>query len=217
MDGWDPVKREDGESTIGIWCSACQKQYSKQTVYDAHLKSKKHTKAVERQAANGAGAKPDDPNGSTMSTTNGTNGRVNEIRSKFRTAAKLTHLITTLLRPLSTILTDTKSNVERRFSLTARERELELEEAAKPTIAPPANGNQITGQEEEEEEEKIYNPLKLPLGWDGKPIPYWLYKLHGLGVEYRCEICSDHVYMGRKNFDRHFQVCEAFLLVKHID
>jgi len=39
--------------------------------------------------------------------------------------------------------------------------------------------------------------LKLPMGWDGKPIPYWLYKLHGLGVEYRCEICSDHVYMGR--------------------
>ena len=51
--------------------------------------------------------------------------------------------------------------------------------------------------EKEEEEERIYNPLKLPLGWDGKPIPYWLYKLHGLGVEYRCEICSDHVYMGR--------------------
>ena len=20
-----------------------------------------------------------------------------------------------------------------------------------------------------------------PVGWDGKPIPYWLYKLHGLG------------------------------------
>ena len=59
--------------------------------------------------------------------------------------------------------------------------------------------------EEPEEEERIYNPLKLPLGWDGKPIPFWLYKLHGLGVEYRCEICSDQVYMGRKNFERHFQ------------
>ena len=43
------------------------------------------------------------------------------------------------------------------------------------------------GEEEEEEEEDddgpLYNPLNLPLGWDGKPIPYWLYKLHGLGVE----------------------------------
>lgn len=32
----------------------------------------------------------------------------------------------------------------------------------------------------DEEEDFIYNPLKLPMGWDGKPIPYWLYKLHGL-------------------------------------
>lgn len=90
------------------------------------------------------------------------------------------------------MLNETKSNVERKFSLTAREREQELQEKAQPAPA-PADG----AQEEEEEEERIYNPLKLPLGWDGKPIPYWLYKLHGLGVEYRCEICSDHVYMGR--------------------
>ena len=62
----------------------------------------------------------------------------------------------------------------------------------------PANKSEANAEgEEEEEEERIYNPLKLPLGWDGKPIPYWLYMLHGLGVEYRCEICSDHVYMGR--------------------
>ena len=47
--------------------------------------------------------------------------------------------------------------------------------------------------------------MKLPLGWDGKPIPYWLFKLHGLGVEYSCEICGNHVYKGRKAFDKHFQ------------
>lgn len=35
--------------------------------------------------------------------------------------------------------------------------------------------------ESDEEDQAIYNPLKLPMGWDGKPIPYWLYKLHGLG------------------------------------
>ena len=51
--------------------------------------------------------------------------------------------------------------------------------------------------DDDDDDERIYNPLKLPLGWDGKPIPYWLYKLHGLGVEYRCEICSDFVYQGR--------------------
>lgn len=112
-------------------------------------------------------------------------------------------------------LSETKSNVERRFSLTAREREQELiEQRTKPT-GPPPKTNEDGAPEEEEEEERIYNPLKLPLGWDGKPIPYWLYKLHGLGVEYRCEICSDHVYMGRKNFDRHFQVSLSFKLRTH--
>ena len=101
-----------------------------------------------------------------------------------------------LLAELTSTLNDTKANVERRFSLTAREREQELLERSKP-VAPPANTGENGAGEEEEEEERIYNPLKLPLGWDGKPIPYWLYKLHGLGVEYKCEICSDHIYMGR--------------------
>lgn len=50
----------------------------------------------------------------------------------------------------------------------------------------------------------IYNPRNLPLGWDGKPIPYWLYQLHGLNVEYKCEICGNFSYFGRRNFERHF-------------
>ena len=44
-----------------------------------------------------------------------------------------------------------------------------------------------------------------PVGWDGKPIPYWLYKLHGLGIEYKCEICGNTSYFGRRSFERHFQ------------
>jgi hypothetical protein len=44
-----------------------------------------------------------------------------------------------------------------------------------------------------------------PPGWDGKPIPYWLYKLHGLGVEYKCEICGNASYWGRKAYEKHFQ------------
>lgn len=73
--------------------------------------------------------------------------------------------------------------------------------------------------EEEEEEEDVdefvvededtnipYNPKNLPLGWDGKPIPYWLYKLHGLNIPYTCEICGNQVYKGPKTFQRHFTV-----------
>jgi len=48
----------------------------------------------------------------------------------------------------------------------------------------------------DDEEKPTYNPLNLPLGWDGKPIPFWLYKLHGLGVEFKCEICGNESYWG---------------------
>ncbi len=36
---------------------------------------------------------------------------------------------------------------------------------------------------DDDDDAPVYNPLNIPLGWDGKPIPYWLYKLHGLGIE----------------------------------
>jgi splicing factor 3A subunit 3 len=146
-------------------------------------------KATANQAKEGTPSA--NPNGVTPPTAP-TNTESTQ-KTRIRTSALNTYLVTSLLKALVSILNDTKSNVERRFSLTAREREQELMEQAraKPVVKAEA------GEEEEEEEERIYNPLKLPLGWDGKPIPYWLYKLHGLGVEYRCEICSDHVYMGR--------------------
>lgn len=177
--------------------------YAKQTVYDAHLKSKKHIKAAAHQDASKVSA-----DASSTPKTNGHASLPPHRYSKHYKAALTSHLIIDIINPLIPTIAETKSNVERRFALTAREREMEAEE---PDMANAQNAAQPTTtaapvEEEAEEEERIYNPLKLPLGWDGKPIPYWLYKLHGLGVEYRCEICSDAVYMGRKNFERHFQV-----------
>jgi len=94
-------------------------------------------------------------------------------------------------------IVNTKSFVEKKLSLSAPERlaELELEE----------NGA-VEEEEEEEEEEPVRMTIEnYPIGWDGKPIPYWLYKLHGLGIEYKCEICGNTSYFGRKAFEKHFQ------------
>lgn len=67
--------------------------------------------------------------------------------------------------------------------------------------------NTIDLVEIEDEEEPVRMTIKdYPIGWDGKPIPYWLYKLHGLGIEYKCEICGNASYFGRKAFEKHFQV-----------
>ncbi|ETN78330.1 splicing factor 3A subunit 3 family protein [Necator americanus] len=85
----------------------------------------------------------------------------------------------------------TRENVERKQARAAGEMEDDEEE-------PPVESD------EEEDDGIPYNPKNLPLGWDGKPIPYWLYKLHGLNISYSCEICGNQVYKGPKAFQKHF-------------
>lgn len=65
--------------------------------------------------------------------------------------------------------------------------------------------NEIISKINPEKDQKIYNPKKIPLGLDGKPIPYWLFKLNNLDKELKCEICGNMAYYGRKAFDMHFQ------------
>ncbi|KAL8171503.1 hypothetical protein V2J09_023307 [Rumex salicifolius] len=88
----------------------------------------------------------------------------------------------------------TKENAEKKQALTYEEMEAERDEEEVQADT-----------ESDDEDQQIYNPLKLPMGWDGKPIPYWLYKLHGLGQELKCEICGNHSYWGRRAFERHFK------------
>lgn len=58
--------------------------------------------------------------------------------------------------------------------------------------------------DDEEEEGGFYNPLNLPMGVDGKPIPYWLFKLHGLGQVCSKSLldhqCYNNTYMDYSNF-----------------
>ncbi|KAI3990590.1 hypothetical protein MKX01_022890 [Papaver californicum] len=99
-----------------------------------------------------------------------------------------------LCEMLHETIEQTKENVQKKQALTVDEREKELEEE-----------EEQVDSESDDDEQQIYNPLKLPMGWDGKPIPYWLYKLHGLGQEFKCEICGTHSYWGRRAFERHFK------------
>jgi splicing factor 3A subunit 3 len=106
-------------------------------------------------------------------------------------------IVTKLCEMLGDQLDSTKSNIEKKQSRTFQEVQEELD----------AMETEIIDDESEEEDEDapIYNPLNLPLGWDGKPIPFWLYKLHGLNIEYKCEICGNYAYWGPRAYERHFQ------------
>jgi len=92
----------------------------------------------------------------------------------------------------------TKTQVQKKQSRTQEELAAEMENEM--------GDEEPESEESEEEGEKpIYNPKKVPLDWTGKPIPYWLYKLHGLNIEYKCEICGNYSYWGPRAFERHFQ------------
>lgn len=194
--------------------------YSKETVYNAHLTSKKHVKAAAAlENGNGNAQAAPETNGNGAASTSTSKNRDAE-RSHY--LARLEAMIQALTSSswLAPIRGDTKSNVERKAALTDKERMQELQDMEKREAEEAAKAHadgskrQKDAEEMDVEEEKIYNPLKLPLGWDGKPIPFvcfsvdpfftrkdfctdlgsavqWLYKLHGLGVEYECEICSN--------------------------
>ena len=98
----------------------------------------------------------------------------------------------------------TLENIERRQARTVDEREKEGEEDAAGGGGGAGGGGD---SDDDAKEEAPYNPKDVPLGWDGKPIPYWLYKLHGLNLYFNCEICGNATYRGPLAFQRHFTVC----------
>ncbi|KAE8362668.1 hypothetical protein BDV27DRAFT_15985 [Aspergillus caelatus] len=200
VPGWSDEAAQNGPqgpqtegSGEGIWCAACEKEFKNENVYKNHLTGKKHIRAAEAKKASGdSGEKP--------ATANGVSAVAS--RLKERAVAEREHRVRSLAKVLDAERQATRINVERKQGMTERERQMELE--ALLAESENAGGDRAGDQSDDDGDDRIYNPLKLPLAWDGKPIPYWLYKLHGLGVEYPCEICGNFVYMGRRAFDKHF-------------
>lgn len=188
---------KESKPNQNLFCAPCDKLFTNPSVFEAHFKGKKHLKALE-----------------TFKLSNDDENDLSNAREKLFEQSKANlikkqrieykeHVISLYGDLLKEVKETTKGNVERRQALTPEERstaeaESELEdEENNHEIDESPNGNEL-------EDGRIYNPLKLPLDWDGKPIPFWLWKLHGLGVPYTCEICGNFVYMGRRAFDQHF-------------
>ncbi|OJJ49018.1 hypothetical protein ASPZODRAFT_129391 [Penicilliopsis zonata CBS 506.65] len=201
VPGWSEEKPESAQqgpqtegTGEGIWCADCAREFKNENVYKNHLTGKKHIRAAEARKASG------DATGAPSQSTGATSMAH---RLKERAVAEREHRVRSLAKALQPEREATRVNVERKQGMTERERQMELEALLAESEQPFGDGRG-NDQSDDEGEDKIYNPLKLPLAWDGKPIPYWLYKLHGLGVEYSCEVCGNFVYMGRRAFDKHF-------------
>lgn len=101
-------------------------------------------------------------------------------------------------------LTSTQTLIERRQAFTSQERIEEnkyLDQMYNAPTYSPAEDEQ-TPQEDESATANIMS--SMPVGPDGVPMPFWLYKLQGLDVNYTCEICSNETFQGRRAFQRHF-------------
>lgn len=193
-DSNGPMTEGTGE---GVWCADCEKEFKNDNVYKAHLTGKKHIKNAE---ARKAGANGD----ATIANGTAVVPPTSAQRLKEKAIASREHRIRSLANAMKTERENTRVNVERKAGMTDRERQQELAALYEEDQVMTNGGYGHDGEEDDDDEEKVYNPLKLPLAWDGKPIPFWLYKLHGLGVEFPCEICGNYVYMGRRAFEKHF-------------
>eukprot|EP01102_Stenamoeba_stenopodia_P015481 TRINITY_DN5281_c0_g1_i1.p1 TRINITY_DN5281_c0_g1~~TRINITY_DN5281_c0_g1_i1.p1 ORF type:complete len:405 (+),score=115.52 TRINITY_DN5281_c0_g1_i1:184-1398(+) len=169
---WDLPEgtKKESDDKDPLYCEYCKRMFAKSTVFDGHLKGKKHIQAKEKV----------------------TNERNQRRKQAFHQEYKVTRLAEVLEDVVSATIDNIVKKQARNFTENAAE--LEEEEEA-----------DVQSDEEEDEEEPVMRIRNYPVGWDGKPIPYWLYKLHGLGVEYKCEICGNTSYWGRRNFERHFQ------------
>ena len=140
------------ESTEGVWCADCRKEFKNENVYNAHLAGKKHIKAAQAKESSITAEK----------TTTDSPDRLKE-----RAIANREYRISSLASVLSSVRSATRINVERRQGMTERERQQELDAlfAESNDFVPAGGGDSDDGSDSEE---KIYNPLKLPLAWDGK-------------------------------------------------
>lgn len=227
-EGWASLVAERATKE-SVYCVTCERSFATRSVYQAHLSGRKHQRAEREKQHGSTTDKKVDDNPRESNHSSSSQGRPVEGRmyhhdqqpapsnqpqqsevAKNSTTYKLAlkeHLITISAELLGTVREETRANVERKQSRTFEEREedLALAEGAEG-LPSPVEATTITASMDDEgdEDNRIYNPLNLPLDWDGKPIPYWLWKLHGLGVRYPCEICGNHVYMGKRAFDQHF-------------
>jgi splicing factor 3A subunit 3 len=195
ITGWfekedDSSAEFSSASADPLFCQACKKGFAKETVFQSHLSGKKHKAAVEAGAGAAAAAGRGDAAAAGGAASQTSPRRIAEIEEYIFRFAEL----------LRSQINDTISQIEKKQTRTPEEIAKEQEDADKEH----GQVTVIESSSDDDEDKPIYNPLNLPLGWDGKPIPFWLYKLHGLNIEYKCEICGGYGYWGPRAWERHF-------------
>lgn len=174
-----PIKHDISSSKL--FCVACGKNFANASVFENHIDGKNHKKNFDK-------------------------------RKEFYLAEFKTKKLLNILRE---VFHNTKSFTERKLAFSVDERREELERITKIYTAPVYGANEeekdLSEMEEGSSKESSTNnslldgSFDMPLGPDGMPMPFWLYKLQGLDVQYTCEICSNKQFQGRRAYEKHFR------------
>jgi hypothetical protein len=182
IPGWQqPTNKEK------LFCLPTNRLFNNEAVMKSHMAGKEYKKRVELTQKLGF-----EEQKKLVTASEEEDKRIASLESR---AAKWRDL-------MSDTISETVQYLQKKQSQTKEEMDADKDGDSDEDMD---DGLDVSGDEMNEDEERpIYNPLNLPLGWDGKPIPFWLYKLHGLGIEYKCEICGNYSYWGRRAYERHF-------------
>ena len=172
----------EDKKEIELYCNICKKSFAKKTLMDAHMSSKKHLKKVEF-------SKNQKKNGNTLLE----NKEKNKNEEILRDINYYEYQIIRYKDILQNIIDNTIGQIRKKQTMNREELEADR------------MNEQKSKKVDTEDKKKLFNPKNIPIDWDGKPLPYWLYKVHGLGVEHKCEICGGASYWGRRAFEHHFQ------------
>ncbi|KAK1940393.1 putative splicing factor 3a protein [Babesia divergens] len=191
-NGNRPAHWKEYTENMELYLKPVDKLFASKGVFQSFQNGKKYKKLVETFAKKTAAELEEHSESS---------------RSHDKSLAYMEFMIYRYKQFMATTIEKTIEFIEKRESRTSKE--LEASQSLALQILEAVGTDKQVDIDEvssgEEDEQPIYNPLNLPLGWDGKPIPFWLYKLHGLGQEFKCEICGNYSYWGRKAFENHFQ------------
>ena len=186
IDNYFDVNDNDKE-TETYFCEACQHEFTNHNTYQSHFKGKKHQKNASN--VNNLLAKLDGP-AETQNVAEAPNGKRTGKKTSRKYKLARSEYICVAYKELLEEEFENALNIVR-YKQTAE-------------TGYDDNASIKSATEEEEDENKAYGSKNMPIGWDGKPIPMWVYKLHGLGVEHKCEICGNYSYWGRQAFEKHF-------------
>ena len=174
---------EEEKKEIDLYCNVCKKSFAKKTLMDAHMTSKKHLKKVES-------SKNQKNNRNINILENNEKNKEDEI---LRDINYYEYQIIRYKDILQNIIDNTIGQIRKKQTMNREELEADR------------INQQKSKKVDMEDKKKLFNPKNIPMDWDGKPLPYWLYKVHGLGIEHKCEICGGASYWGRRAFEHHFQ------------